>query len=54
MRQSAPRQHSDHRAEPKAVTPEHRPNGTEHDLPWLLKEIIQQSPIGIAVIDADG
>ncbi len=54
MRNTAPRQQSDHRPESNAVTPEHRTNGTEQDLPWLLNEITQQSPIGIAVIDADG
>lgn len=34
--------------------PESRAKGAQHTLSWLLNEIIQQSPIGIAVIDADG
>lgn len=34
--------------------PESRANGAQHKLSWLLNEIIQQSPIGIAVIDANG
>lgn len=34
--------------------PDSRANGSQHSLSWLLNEIIQQSPIGIAVIDADG
>jgi PAS domain S-box-containing protein len=50
----APRQHSDLRPEPNPVAPEHPANAIEPDLPWLLNEIIQQSPVGIAVIDVDG
>lgn len=34
--------------------PESRAKGAQHTLSWLLNQIIQQSPIGIAVIDADG
>lgn len=34
--------------------PEGRAKGAQHSLSWLLNEIIQQSPIGIAVIDTDG
>ena len=49
-----PRQHSDLRPEPNPVAPEHPANAIEPDLPWLLNEIIQQSPVGIAVIDVDG
>ena len=50
----APRQHSDLRPEPNPVAPEHPGSAIEPDLPWLLNEIIQQSPVGIAVIDIDG
>jgi len=50
----APRQHSDLRPEPNPVAPEHPASAIEPDLPWLLNEIIQQSPVGIAVIDIDG
>ena len=54
MQETAPRHDSDPRPEPSAGAPEHRTDDTEQDLPWLLNEITQQSPIGIAVIDADG
>jgi diguanylate cyclase (GGDEF)-like protein/PAS domain S-box-containing protein len=62
MRQTAPRQQTDHRdpsdqrPEPNAVAPGHSatPGASEQDLAWLLNEIIHQSPIGIAVIDVDG
>ena len=50
----APRQHSDLRPEPNPVAPEYPASAIEPDLPWLLNEIIQQSPVGIAVIDIDG
>ncbi len=54
MRRTAPRLQSDPPDEPQAQVPESRANGAQHKLSWLLNEIIQQSPIGIAVIDADG
>ena len=50
----APQQHSDLRPEPNPVAPEYPASAIEPDLPWLLNEIIQQSPVGIAVIDIDG
>lgn len=54
MRRIASRQHSDLRPEPNPVAPEYPASAIEPDLPWLLNEIIQQSPVGIAVIDIDG
>jgi PAS domain-containing protein len=54
MRPTAPRLQSDPPDEPQAQVPESRANGAQHKLSWLLNEIIQQSPIGIAVIDANG
>jgi len=54
MESMAPRQHSDLGPEQDPVAPEHPANAIEPDLPWLLNQIIQQSPIGIAVIDVEG
>jgi diguanylate cyclase (GGDEF)-like protein/PAS domain S-box-containing protein len=54
MQSMAPRQHSDLGPEQDPVAPEHPANAIEPDLPWLLNQIIQQSPIGIAVIDVEG
>lgn len=54
MRRTAPRLQSDHPDESQPQRPEGGANGAQPKLDWLLNEIIQQSPIGIAVIDLDG
>jgi len=54
MRRTAPQLPSDHPEEPPARRPESHANGARNNLDWLLNEIIQQSPIGIAVIDLNG
>ena len=54
MRRTAPRLQSDHPDESQPQRPEGGANGAPPKLDWLLNEIIQQSPIGIAVIDLDG